>query len=184
MYLGRVGEQMKLRLIQFIVVWATIANIFKRYGGSSYLNELWKKNTQWNHFFFSFTILLSNLASHARLFKVSYSSANHRFETRWSIKFYIFFKSFREFENKNLDNLAVFKSLPAFGIKLLYDASYNQVLFFLSLLKAVQFESNRTVIIIWIWCSFVHIHILSTCINYYLKKVSYTTSNDLYLYMM
>lgn len=66
------------------------------------------------------------------------------------------FFSFPKFENKNIDNLPLFKIRPASGIKILYDGSYSQIL---PLLKAVRFESNRTVIIIWIWCSFVHIYI-------------------------
>lgn len=53
------------------------------------------------------------------------------------------FFSFPKFENKNIDNLPIFKIHPASGIK--NDGSHSQVL---SSLKDVRFENKRMLIII------------------------------------
>lgn len=39
--------------------------------------------------------------------------------------------SFPKFENKNIDNLSLFKIRPASGIKILYDGSYSQIFTFI-----------------------------------------------------
>lgn len=41
------------------------------------------------------------------------------------------FFSFPKFENKNIDNLPLFKIRPASGIKILYDGSYSQIFTFI-----------------------------------------------------
>lgn len=92
--------------------------------------------------YFHLTILWLNLALHAQFGQLLICKSEVRNPMEDLI---LHFFSFPKFENKNIDNLPIFKIHPASGIKILYDGSHSQVL---SSLKDVRFESKRMLIII------------------------------------